>query len=322
MGTTTYEVAGFFILPRLAFKSNRDKLLFYDIVQQANYRDDAECKRGQHITSALKIAKENDWTVDQVRTSLKRLVVDGLIHIETFKDRKKGIKVTISGYNDMQKLDSYKPKNPELNPKFVPEYNPELEPNRNVDVPTVEGATKQDSPELNPKLVPEYDPDSLTAFKQQYKQQGKHIKDLPVQIRSKDDVETFVDSQMLVNAMSLPRKLFVEYFNTIRLVRRTGTLSENVAKKIWDKLHKCFGNKKQSQEANTAILLYALSVHVMKHDDKDENYTFGIIRNTSELEARQKYMKLVNKRNGGERIESSEICDRQRRAVELDSLSL
>lgn len=169
MDTTEQGAIGFVIIPRYTFRSVRDELIFDFLVKRANYKDTPDCKRGQLFTSALKIAKETGFSEDKIRTTFEHLVADGLIEIETFKDRKKGIKLTIKGYDEMQNLQNYRPKNPELNP----EYDPELTPDKNVDVPTVEGGTNQDHPELNP----EFNPNSLTSIKHNKTNKDKRLKD-------------------------------------------------------------------------------------------------------------------------------------------------
>lgn len=329
MGENKNYMAGYYVLPRLTEIQTRDKLLFGLMVEMANYRDGEGCKRGQLFTSTRQLSRETGWSEMQVRTSLKRLKERGMLIIETFRDRQKGMKVTIPHYDDMQRLDSYG-KNNESNIKSDNECYNESATNENPCASKGETYYNKANNESSNKYDNEGDTDSLTTVlttnKRQVKQK-KELMDLPEQIRSKEDVEAFVDSQLLANAIPLPRRLFIEYFNTIRLVRNTGRLSVNVAAKVWDKLYRSYTNPKQTPDANKSILLYALSVHIMSHDDKDEAYTFGIIRRTSEHEARQKYMRLVNRRNEngqsrGENNEPSEISDKQRRADELNSLSL
>ncbi len=325
-----YGTAGYFVLPRLTDLPTRDKMLFGLLVEQANYRDAAACKRGQLITSALKLAKETGWTEKQIRVSIGHLRDRGYITVDTSKNRKSGMKITIEDYDNLQDLTTYKrPEKGEYDGKYDGEYNGEYTADESPCGSKVEGSTQEIEGEYNGECKGEYEGNSLTEVvttdKQKVKQK-KILKDLPEQLRSKEDIESFVDSQMRVNALPLPKRLFVEYFNTLRLVRKTASLSANVAAKTWDKLYRCYENPKQPAEANAAVLLYALSVHVMSHDDKDEAYTFGIIRHTSEYEARQKYMKLINKKHSessrGESSGRHEISDQQRRADELDSLSL
>ncbi|MGG1531417.1 hypothetical protein [Brevibacillus agri] len=329
--------AGYFVLPRLTDLATRDKMLFGLLVEWANYRDTPECKRGQLITSALTLAKETGWTEKQIRVSIGHLRTHGYITVDTNKNKKSGMKITIENYGDLQDLSTYKTQKMvfndfqkgEYNGKYEGEYKGEYAANENPCGSKDESSSQKIEGEYKGEYEGEYKGNSLTEVlttdKQKVKQK-KILKDLPEQLRSREDVESFVDSQMRANAMPLPKRLFVEYFNTLRLVRKTATLSANVATRTWDKLHSHFCNQKRSHDDNAAVILYALSAHVMRHDDKDEKYTFGIIRNTSEHEARQKYMRLVNqKQNEPSRGESSgrhEISDRQRRADELDSLSL
>ncbi|MGF9822645.1 hypothetical protein ABE430_09000 [Brevibacillus agri] len=304
MDATTYGSTGFFVLPRLTFRSKRDKLLFFDLVEQANFKDSAQCLRGQLITSASGIAEATGWTRDQVRYSLATLVKDGLILVEQNGPcRKQGLKITILNYESMQNLHTYKREPVSNFPHSVPQYSTQSIPNeegdKNVDRPRGEGDMKGGDSPMNPQQNPQCDPHTRTASNNSNVEHKELVKHFPEQLRSKEDVEIFVDSQMLINPIGtgLPKKLFVEYFNTIRLLRRTGTLSANVARKTWDKLQAAASSEKRTSEANSAIILYALTVHHMDHDDKDEKYTLGIIRRTSEHEARQKFIRLVNRKH-------------------------
>lgn len=295
---------GFFILPRLTFRSKRDKMIFFDLVEQANFRDSAACLRGQLITSALGIAEATGWTRDQVRYSLGTLAKEGLVQIEqNGQCRKQGLKITIFNYDSMQNLQSYKRENdsnfPQLIPQYIPQEFPNEERGENIDLSRGEGDMKNSDSPMSTQQNPQCNPHTRTASNNNNVKHKESIKDFPKYLRSREDIESFVDSQLLINPIGngLPRKLFVEYFNTIRLVRQTGSLSANVAKNTWDKLDSFCKKHKESVEAGAAIILYALTVHRMNHDDKDEKYTFGILRRTPEHEARQKYMRLVNGKN-------------------------
>lgn len=295
MGISEYGTTGFFVLPRTSWRSKRDKLLFYDLVEHANYKDSAGCKRGQLITSTLQLSKDTGWTDKQIRGSLDYLKQQGLISIESFKDRKKGIRVTIVPYDQFQDLDFYSKKG-ELKGELKGEYEGELAPLEIPVIPRVEGASKEGEGELKDELKGGFEGDSLTTVLTTDKQQ-KELKDLREQLSSLEDVEAFVDSHMLANPIStLPRKLFVEYFNTIRLKRATGRIATSKAAKIWDKLLTYWQNRKlaDTPDGRAAVILYALSVHILQHDDKPEDYTYGIIRRTTEYEARQKMLKLRN----------------------------
>lgn len=98
---------------------------------------------------------------------------------------------------------------------------------------------------------------------------------------------------------------------------------------MWERLAKQAANAKQTAEANKVIVTYALSTYIMNYGQKPAEYAFGIISNTSEPEARQGMMRLQNQKHRqqpyktwGDRNESSGTSDKQRRADELDALSL
>lgn len=304
MGSATeYGATGFFVLPRSSWRSKRDKLLFYDLVEQANYKDTVGCKRGQLITSTLQLSKDTGWTEKQIRGSLDHLKQQGLISAESFKDRKKGIRITIIPYNEFQDLEFYSKKG-ELKDELKGEYEGELAPLEKPVIPRVEGTSKKGEGELKDEYKGEFEGDSLTAVLTTDKQQ-KDLKDLPEQLSRVEHVETFVDSQMQVNPISsLPRKLFVEYFNTIRLKRATGRIATSKAVKIWEKLLAYWQNDKlaDTPDGRAAIILYALTLHIKQHDDKPEDYTYGIIRRTTEHEARRKMLILRNQGGVGREI--------------------
>lgn len=304
MDTTTYGSTGFFVLPRLTFRCTRDKLLFFDLVERANFKASTLCTRGQLIVSALGIAESTGWTRDQVRYSLGTLEKDGLILVEqNGQSRKQGLKITVLNYDSMQNLHTYRRENDSNFTQWIPQYNSQSTPNEdegeNVGMPRGEVDMKNGDSPMNPQQNPQCNPHTRTASNNNNVEHKEPLKDFPEQLRSKEDVEIFVDSLMLINPIGtgLPRKLFVEYFNTIRLVRRTGTISANVSRNTWEKLQTFCKKGDGSIESKSSIILYALTVHHMDHADKDEKYTMGIIRRTSEHEARQKYMRLANRKN-------------------------
>jgi hypothetical protein len=178
MGTAEYGATGFYVLPRAPFRSKRDKLLFADLVEQANYRDNGECKRGQLITSTLKLAEETGWSRDMIRYSLDALAKDDFIRVEAAgKNRKQGLKITIVDYDKMQDLSSYKRSEGLIFPQEIPQDNPQEgrknEGGENAVVPTVSDDFAKGVSTTIPHENPQCIPHSLTSFKQQ----DKHIKD-------------------------------------------------------------------------------------------------------------------------------------------------
>lgn len=154
---------GFYVIARQMFHQTRDKLLFTHLVEQANYKDSANCRRGQLITSAKKLSKETEWSEDKIRVSLDRLEASEMISRQTFTDRKKGTVITIIGYDEMQSLKSYK------NPELIPKFNTELDDYKMLIGTSDEVAFDNENPELNKKL----NPDSLTSFETAIKNSSK-----------------------------------------------------------------------------------------------------------------------------------------------------
>lgn len=79
------------------------KTVFLHLLLTANYADKnwkgIEIKRGQKITSIKNLAKETNLSIQEVRTSLKRLKSTREITIETTN---KYTLITIEKYNDYQ----------------------------------------------------------------------------------------------------------------------------------------------------------------------------------------------------------------------------
>lgn len=308
MGIAEYGTTGFLVLPRLSFRNRRDKLLFADLMERASYKDGAEQKRGELLFNAAEFQREVGWTRKAITTSLNHLVKDGLIKISAAKRRCDGVFITILHYSKMQDLSTYKVQNSSEkgtkegqstdNERAIKGQSSESgnpcgskdEGGSQMTEGTIKGQSNAHEGTMEGQSL------FIKQQEQQYEHKN-HLKDLPEQLSRLEHVESFVDSQMLANPIStLPRKLFVEYFNTIRLKRATGRIATGKATKIWDKLLSYWQNKKlaATPDGRAAIILYALSIHVMKFDDKQEEYTYGIIRNTSEHEARQKMLKLRN----------------------------
>ena len=79
------------------------KTVFLHLLLTANYADKnwkgIEIKRGQKITSIKNLAKETNLSIQEVRTSLKRLKSTREITIETTN---KYTLITVEKYNDYQ----------------------------------------------------------------------------------------------------------------------------------------------------------------------------------------------------------------------------
>ncbi|ATF11590.1 hypothetical protein A616_06210 [Brevibacillus brevis X23] len=316
MGIAEYGTTGFFVLPRMSFRNRRDKLLFADLMERASYKDGAGQKRGELLFNTAEFEREVGWTRKAITTSLNHLVKDGLIKISAAKRRCDGVFITILHYNQMQDLSTYKAQNSSEKGTIKGQSNADEGTIKGqlTDCENPCGSKDEGGSQMTEGAIKgqsnahEGTMEGQSLFIKQQEQQleqKNHLKDLPEQLSRLEDVESFVDSQMLANPIStLPRKLFVEYFNTIRLKRATGRIATGKATKIWDKLLSYWQNKKlaDTPDGRAAIILYALSIHVMKFDDKQEEYTYGIIRNTSEHEAHRKMLKLRNQGGAGREI--------------------
>lgn len=117
---------------------------------------------------------------------------------------------------------------------------------------------------------------------------GQPKKKVSQNLNSLEEIETFVDLKINVLPSGVSKKILINYIDCIRLRRATCRISSNLVSKLLEKFAKC----------STDQLNYAMWTHFDKHDDKDEKYTLGILRNTKEPEAKRGLMKLKNG-NGG-----------------------
>ncbi|TPG89933.1 hypothetical protein EEL32_04695 [Brevibacillus laterosporus] len=323
---------GFVVIPRINFEHFRDEAIYHYLIKNANFKTSNWCERGQYIFSVRGFSEITGWSYKEIRTTIQRLEKQNLI--VTTQTKYKGnaaTLITIVDYEASQQLENYAKNGapngaPEGAPKGAPEGAPKGAPviPENAVIPMVVEDEKDanGAPNGAGKGAPKGA--NRTAVKQQDKQQDKHIKE---SCQSREEIISFVDSQQLINQIELPNRLFVEYFDLVRLQRKSGKIANSVLRKIWDKLAKYAIDPKQTAETNQAIVTYALSTYIMNYGDKPAEYAFGIIRNTSELEARQGMMKLHNQKQNpkttwGEWNGLDETIDKQRRAAELDELSL
>jgi hypothetical protein len=104
-------------------------------------------------------------------------------------------------------------------------------------------------------------------------------------LTSVDDITSFVESQMASNPLPVNAKIVVKYIDTLRLYRKTGRISTNIIKNLWEKW----------KNYHPDVVSYSMWIHAEKHDDKSEEYTLGIMRKTKEHEARRGLLVLKNK---------------------------
>jgi predicted phage replisome organizer len=102
---------------------------------------------------------------------------------------------------------------------------------------------------------------------------------------SKEDVISFVESHSTSNLLSVDNSLLIRYINCLRLTRKTGRISKELIQTEWEKWSKF----------PSTVITYAMWVHTEKHDDKKEEYTLGIMRNTNEIEANRTLKELIEK---------------------------
>lgn len=65
---------GYVILPRLPFKDSRDETIYDHLFKRAEYRADQDLELGQTIIKLVELAKRFNWSSDQIKYSLDRMV--------------------------------------------------------------------------------------------------------------------------------------------------------------------------------------------------------------------------------------------------------
>ena len=311
------EVKGFVIQPRLTFKNRRDKMIYQLLVEEANYRESDKCKQGQTIISITSLEEDTGWSRGQIRGSLNRLKEAGYISTETMP-RNRGLLITITNYSEFQSLETYKNnqqitnKQPTDNQQDNQQTNSENQHGYSVSDGSKNENNQQDNQQITNKQPT--DNQTRTSFKQQVNN-NEHIKDLRGNFSDVKHFELFVDLAEQINPLGLNKKILINYFDVIRMTRKTCRISANVCIRIWEKL--------QKYKDEPDKLHYALLTHTLNHDDKGEEYTFGIIRNTSPTEARRKMIRLLNTdAREGFAYERTTSNSRQFDPNELDELSL
>ncbi|MFD1394439.1 phage replisome organizer N-terminal domain-containing protein [Kroppenstedtia eburnea] len=113
---------------------------------------------------------------------------------------------------------------------------------------------------------------------------------------SKEDIKTFVESLSASNPLPVSQDLLVKYINCLRLTRKTARISQSIILSHWERW----------QQFPPVVVQYAMYIHLTKHDDKKEEYTLGIMRNTDEHEANRKMSLLKNKNQSNKEVPQHE----------------
>ncbi len=312
------QASGFVVQPRLQFKSLRDQMIYQYLIAKVKYVEIGNINIGQTIIKLTELEKETAWSRRMIKFSLDRLVDQGYIQQKTLM-QKRGVLITITSYEDLQKLDFYKKskqKNVQenehpMNNQCTSNEQENVQENesdkpygsRGDDVSKIDNVQENEQVmnnqctsdvQENEQLI------SITAFITALNNSNinKTLKEYlesatvkSMNLTSTDDIEIFVDFALLTNAFpeGTSRKILIAYFDSIRMTRQTCNISAKLLANLIEKLGKYSVNQ----------LNYVLWLHCEQHDDKKEQYTLGILRNTDEPKARRGLMKLKNK-NGGE----------------------
>ncbi|MED0649784.1 hypothetical protein P9246_15845 [Aeribacillus pallidus] len=289
---------GFVIQPRLQFKNIRDQMIYQYLISEAQFVSNHQLSIGQLTINLSELERETGWTRRMLKKSLDRLSELGYIQIEVMK-QKRGILVTISDYESLQKLENYKKnkqKNVQENVQQDEQENVQEEESQNHCGTRGESMSKNQNVQENVQQDEQENVqvNNITAYINSINNINKTLKeyivDAPVKnknLSTVEDIETFVDFALRTNSLphGVNKKILVSYFDCIRLTRQTCTISANILVKFIEKIRKYSVNQ----------IHFALWKHIEQHDDKRESYTLGILRNTNEHEARRGLIKLKNK---------------------------
>ncbi|BAU27607.1 hypothetical protein DFP93_102145 [Aneurinibacillus soli] len=293
------ETSGFVVLPRLSIRNLRDKLLFYHLLEKADWNT------GVARINVSELGRETGWSRKEIDNSLSRLQKSGVIQTETLKG-KRGVRIELVHYFDYQNLSKYK-KTAQANGKMAQaeeQANEEMAQASNNENP----CPAWDSL-ANKSEVAQADEEMVQAMAQASEEKGKPLFINSIinsnsnsnknnkpntslapekkQLASEADTISFVDENIDVLPSGVSKKLLIKYCETIRLTRNTCKVASSVLLQVFVKMKKYTSNQ----------INYAVWNHAEKHDDKREKYTLGILRNTSNDEAYRKLMLMLNRQN-------------------------
>ncbi|MCE4147412.1 DnaD domain protein [Bacillus velezensis] len=100
---------GYVVLPRLPFKDSRDETIYDYLFKRAEYRADQELKLGQTIIKLVDLAKRFNWSSDQIKYSLERMVKQEYLKLDRLP-QKRGFIVTVLNYAEYIQLGNYNKK--------------------------------------------------------------------------------------------------------------------------------------------------------------------------------------------------------------------
>ena len=107
---------GYVVLPRLPFKDSRDETIYDYLFKRAEYRADQELKLGQTIVKLVELAKRFNWSSDQIKYSLDRMVKQEYLKLDRLP-QKRGFIVTVLNYAEYIQLGNY---NKKIDPAPIP----------------------------------------------------------------------------------------------------------------------------------------------------------------------------------------------------------
>ncbi|MFP7702170.1 DnaD domain protein [Bacillus sp. C15] len=100
---------GYVVLPRLPFKDPRDETIYDYLFKRAEYRADQELMLGQTIVKLVDLAKRFNWSSDQIKYSLDRMVKQEYLKLDRLP-QKRGFIVTVLNYAEYIQLGNYNKK--------------------------------------------------------------------------------------------------------------------------------------------------------------------------------------------------------------------
>ncbi|WP_240377231.1 hypothetical protein [Bacillus piscicola] len=291
----------FTVQPCLSFDDVKDQLIYHYLYIQSAKSDE----KGTILVSAHSLSKEVGWGYRIVRGIIKRLENQGYINVDSAK-KGHGIRITI---NDFYTFEDTVDQESEGNVKMIvkgnvndndsekhweskaPEYQGRRYVKEKVKEDVNEVCIKPDSmdTETSEEITPGDSGEEMNLYQKPltYKDVAAICKKKLPAVRSSTDSETFVEIIQNIDQVSeINKRLLVRYIEVIRMTRATCKVTTNILIRLAERFSKY----------PLDVVHYALYKHVLDHEDKREEYTAGILRNTNVHEARRRLMKIKNRR--------------------------
>ncbi|MDV9183923.1 DnaD domain protein [Bacillus velezensis] len=167
---------GYVVLPRLPFKDSRDETIYDYLFKRAEYRADQELKLGQTIIKLVDLARRFNWSSDQIKYSLDRMVKQEYLKLDRLP-QKRGFIVTVLNYAEYIQLGNY---NKKIDPAPIPLGHQEVDENMKNAFELFENKTARTIGTMEVQrlgyMVDDYGEEKvMEAMKQAFRSKGNNV---------------------------------------------------------------------------------------------------------------------------------------------------